>query len=917
VILGPRVQLPRALDFHVQGIFLDTLFPELARRRRALLIGVASLAALALAAGGLALRARAQQRASAREAAAQRLSALSRGVLGAEPQRAVLLAVEAVRATAADGRVLPLAQQALREALAACSGYGLGSHDGAVNALLFTPDGRWLASAGADGTTRLWDVAAHDATHPPIVLRGHTGPVTGLAVDGAGRLLVSAGEDGSVRVFGLGDADPGATEIALPLPPASGTKAVSHVAVSPDGRRVAASRGTSVWLWPLEGQKPALPPVELSHSQEVTALAVSPDGRWLATLACGVSIFELAATDVARTRRSLPLGDACAKAVAFGPDGRWLLTGGQDNVARLFDLSRANPPGPPIAINGYVGGVKSMAGIDLVAVLPGGERFLTGYGDGSVQLWDWRDKKRIEPGPLLRGHEERVAGVAFDARGTWLATRGAEGAVRVWVPSAVAPERSGSLLRSHTSVGALAIGPDRWLATGAVDGTVRLNRLPVAPGGEAFARAGSATEISPDSRWVATSRPSGDVWLWDLTQDDPTDAPVVLAGHKTPIHSLAISPDGRWLATASYERTSFIHDLRARDIAASATPLWPGAAVASLAWSGDSRLLIAGGKDGSVLVREPGPNAPPPLVLRHAPEGEVRVRASADGRWLVTSGQRPPVRVFDLAASPPVEAAALGKEQELLWPLLVTADSRFLVFGAEACGVRIVELTVRAPQRPARDLRVCEGESFTLDVARDGRALVAGSPDGTLRLWDLTAPDPAAHVVTLAKLEARVTRVALSSDASRLVAADAGGAVLLFDLQAKGGAASAVTLRGHESAVTTTRFSADLRYLVTGDAGGGVRLWDLRARDVNASAIALRAHAGSVVWVTTSPDSRWVVSLATDTSVYLESLGLEGLLRRAPRAAGRNLRSDEWAPLFAGQPYRPTFPELPAAARTP
>ena len=312
VILGPRVQLPRALDFHVQGIFFDTLFPELARQRRALRIAVGSLVALALAAGGFALRARAQQRASAREAAAQRLSALARGVLGAEPQRAVLLAVEAVRATAPDGRVLPLAEQALREALAASLGYGLGSHDGAVNALAFTPDGRWLASAGADGTTRLWDVAAHDPTRPPIVLRGHAGPVTSLAVAPAGRFLVSGGEDGSVRVLPLPVSGPAPSSVALPLPAESDAKPVSQVALVPDGRRVAASRGTDVWLWALDGKAPAPPIAELSHSQAVAALAVSPDGRWLGTLACSVALFEMSAADVARTPRLVPTSAACA-----------------------------------------------------------------------------------------------------------------------------------------------------------------------------------------------------------------------------------------------------------------------------------------------------------------------------------------------------------------------------------------------------------------------------------------------------------------------------------------------------------------------------------------------------------------------------------------------------------------------------
>jgi WD40 repeat protein len=78
--------------------------------------------------------------------------------------------------------------------------YMLNVNEGQVYAIAFSPDGRWLATGGADRTVRVWQA---DTGRPVMISRGHQHAVRGVTFSADGACVASSGQDSTVRLWDL------------------------------------------------------------------------------------------------------------------------------------------------------------------------------------------------------------------------------------------------------------------------------------------------------------------------------------------------------------------------------------------------------------------------------------------------------------------------------------------------------------------------------------------------------------------------------------------------------------------------------------------------------------------------------------------------------------------------------------------
>jgi len=251
----------------------------------------------------------------------------------------------------------------------------INAHRKDLHGLAFAPDGRTLASVGAqNAAVFIWNVRTGQAEHT-LRFRRDRGRAVACGPDG---LVAAADNRNLVRIWRLPAGDP-VSRLTLPTRPVPNEEPrdvpADDLAFLPTGKAlITAAEHLRLWEFGPEG--PSFRECPTYH-HGFQAVAVSPDGTRVA-FASRVSVgCWWPTTD---TWQSVAQVQVHVRALAFGPAGQELAFA-HGYAVRVIDLDTARTR---LDLVGHQGMVWK------VTYTPDGSRLVTASSDGTVRFWDAR-----------------------------------------------------------------------------------------------------------------------------------------------------------------------------------------------------------------------------------------------------------------------------------------------------------------------------------------------------------------------------------------------------------------------------------------------------------------------------------------------------------------------------------------------
>jgi WD40 repeat protein/serine/threonine protein kinase len=595
-----------------------------------------------------------------------------------------------------------------------------------LRAVTYSPDGRWIAGAGADRRVYLWDAATGTLNetvfeHPDIL--------TTIAFNSDGTQLVTGGEDGIVRLWSVPENE---LLASVELGPE-----VTQLVLNPDNTLIAAAGDNGV-ITLLDGQSLEVQDRLEGHEGSVYALAFHPDGQTLASGGTDQVIRIWSIADAETEPRTLTGHTNWIWSLNYSADGALLASTGFDMMVRVWNVSQDYAPFR--TLQGHTNFVRS------VRFSPNGRILASGGDDGRVIVWDLLTGNPLSAIPFENA--QKVWSLSFNPltpSGSPLVIGGDVPVVPVWNLSEEALVQSienlpqpARLLRFDDQSGNLWVygnTPDdpttvdigwRWsFADQAYTEKITYN--------ETAAQLTTAIALSSDGTLWASGDSNGAVSFFDATTGQPSGKP--LPSNEIGIYSLAFSHDGNRLAVG--DDTGQIH-------------LWQRSGdgwepldltlddhldrVLMMAFSDDDRYLASGSLDNTVILWEFSDEEAASTSLSAHSEAVMSLAFSPDGSLLLSGGRDSMIAVWDVATRSLRQE--LRPHTDWVTALTFSTDGQSFASGSSDMTAILWSLREGALNPIGEPLNLSEAVS-SVSFNTDNTLLAVGGATGRVRVWQI------------------------------------------------------------------------------------------------------------------------------------------------------------------------------------
>lgn len=380
-------------------------------------------------------------------------------------------------------------------------------HTGVVYSVCFSPDGKYILTAGQDNKAKLWDFASRTEIK---VYNGHSKSVNSACFTSDGKYILTCSDDNTAILFNTVTGDIIQRYLGH-------TGYIMDAAISPDGKFVVTgSQDKTAKLWDLATGKELKTFPGLRF--DVLKVCFSPDSKTVLTshMLDGVAILWDVETG-AKIREFVMEPNMGVQVSAISPDGKYVAIGYASWVA-TYDIST----GERILNIQANQELKQVSGI---AYTKDGSYFATCSYDKTIVLWDAKTGDKIR---TYNRHWTQVRSIAFSPDNKYMVSGGGymddreQERIRIWD------------VEQGYQVGALTGKVNEWIW---------------------------AADISGDDRYLLTGGESQVAKLWDLSLGKIIQS---YSGHREQINAVAISPDCKMIATAGGAHYSNGHDFTMR-----------------------------------------------------------------------------------------------------------------------------------------------------------------------------------------------------------------------------------------------------------------------------------------------------------------------------------------------------------------
>jgi WD40 repeat protein len=462
----------------------------------------------------------------------------------------------------------------------------------------------------------------------------------------------------------------------------------------------------------------------------------------------------------------------------------------------------------------FVPQVEHRAGIRCVAFSPDGKIMVSGGRDGTVKLWDTKNRRLIR----TFVHEfasYQISSVAFSSDGSKLLFSG-DTFLSLW------DVEKGDLLWDGRTGGdeqftSAAFFPDgRKFASAHKDGSVRLWGTETPQALRTFkSHTGSATAVavSPDGRSLASGGSDGYVKLWDADTGQELKSRFENLGG---INSIAFSPDGNRLVSSSDRKTIVVTDVQTgrllRSVAGHAD------AVNSAGFSPDGKVIVSASRDGTIKLWDV--NSGRALRTVRTKAGNVQsVVFSPEGRRILWGSDASSISLWDFDSGEQQLGVVGGVLQEMF---SVAFSPNGLQFASGSARGAVSFWEASSGKESYAGKNEAEGPILSLAYSPDGRSIAFGAIDSSMNVLD-TVDGEKLPTFTSSAADAAAS-VAFSPDGSKIVSGGIDKVVKLWD----GKTGKLIrTLGSHDQAAVSVKFSPDGKSVASGDAGSSIKIWNL------------------------------------------------------------------------------------------